>query len=108
MININLNIDDLFRYSEELLLIVDQHRNIIYLNNKAASFFGQASSLTEIEHFFSFDVCILDKKSIADYTPLKEAFLSKETFRAEILLQTGREEYKKFNLRSIKNNENKY
>lgn len=106
MINTDLDIDQLFRHSEELLLAVGPHRKITYMNKKAESVFHNASLLKEIEHLFSFDVCILEKKDILNYNPASEAFLSEIPFRAEILLQTGEDDYKKFNLRSFKNNKN--
>lgn len=106
MVKINSDIDELFRHSAELLFVVDNNRNVIYQNNKAVSFFGNVSGLPEIEHLFSFDVCILDKKNILNYTPLSEAMLPGGAFWAEVLVQTGEDKFKKFNLRSLKNSEN--
>lgn len=106
MINLNINLDELFRYSEELLLYCGREREILYLNAKAISVFGNISSIKDIEHLFSFDVCVLDKEKIYKYTPLSEAFSSGIPVKAEILLQTAENKYTKFNLRTFKNNGN--
>lgn len=106
MVKLNTDIDELFRYSEELVLAVEPGKNIVYLNEKAVSYFGKASSVTEIEHLFSFDVCILDNENIHTYTPLSEALLPFPVFRSEVFLQTGEDKYKKFSLRSLKNSDN--
>ncbi len=98
----NLDIDKLFRHSEELVLLVDNNKNVIYTNKKAASLLGEPLVVKEIEHLFSFDICILDKENILNYSPVSEALSSNIPFRAEILMQTGENEFKKFNLRSLK------
>ena len=107
----DLNIDEnliteLFRDSEEPLLIIDKDKNILHKNNKTISMFGNISSSTEIEHFFSFDICILDNRIIFDYTPFQEALWANEKTKSEVLFQTGDNTYKKFQLRSFKNNGN--
>lgn len=104
MQNFKLNIKELFAHSEELLLIVNEDKNISHLNPKATILLGARASFQEIEHLFSFDVGVLDREKILDYSALKQAINSKEPFYCEILLQLERDQYKKFNLRSFKNN----
>ncbi|MCK5177218.1 MAG: GAF domain-containing protein, partial [Candidatus Aenigmarchaeota archaeon] len=110
MIKTDFNIDEtyftkFFRDSQESLLIIDQNKKIVFMNKKAASLFGNLSSISETEHFFTFfDICILDNKN--NHTPLKEAFLANESLKAEILFQAGDNEYKNFYLKSFKNNGN--
>jgi len=106
MIELNLDIDKLFSHSEELVLLVDNNKKIIYANKKAGLHLGNPLCTKEIEHLFSFDVCILEKENILDYSPISEALSSKIPFRAEILLQTGENDFRKFNLRSLKIEEN--
>lgn len=97
---------ELFKDSEEPLLIINQDKNIVYMNNRAVVLLGNHNSTTEFEHLFSFDVCILNKENIFNYTPIKEALWVKEKMKAEILFQSAENEYKSFLLRSFKNNGN--
>ncbi|HSA07706.1 MAG TPA: ATP-binding protein [Candidatus Gastranaerophilales bacterium] len=111
MTKIALNIDntyftELFKDSEEPLLIIDQNKNIVYSNTKAVLLLENQVSITKIQHLFTFDVCILDNKNLLEYNPLLEAVLIKEKMKAEILFQTGENDYKKFLLRSFKNIDN--
>jgi len=66
------SIINLYRTSEELLLVLDTEKNLIFLNNSAKNLFGDIKKITEIEHFFSFNVCILDREKFFDYNPIQE------------------------------------
>lgn len=111
MLKTDLNMDEnrlkeLFKDSAEPLLIVDQDRNILFANDKASSLLGNPTSTRKFEHLFAFDVCILNKENIFDYTPIREALCISEKMKAEVSFQSGENEYKNFLLRSFKNNGN--
>ncbi len=92
---------ELYRNSEELFLVIDAEKNISYINNSGKNLFGNIKNIKEIEHFFSFNVCILDKERFFDYNPIQEALNSGILFRAETLFQTDSNLYRNLNLRSF-------
>lgn len=111
MTKTGLNIDKntlkaLFDDSDELLVIIDKDKNIVYLNRKASSLFQNSFQLSDVEHLFSFDVCILNSENIMVYNPLQEALLAQEVLKAEVLFQSGENEYRKYLLKSFKNSGN--
>ena len=95
------SITELYRNSEELLLILDDEQNTIYLNKSAGNLFGNIKKIKEIEHFFSFNVCILDREKFFDYNPVQEAVNSNILFTAETLFQLDSNLYRNLNLRSF-------
>ncbi len=97
---------EMFNDSEESLLLINQDKNVIYLNKKACFLLGNPGSITEIKHLFSSDICILNKENIFNYSPLSEALLIQENMKAEVLFQSGENEYTSFLLRSFKNSGN--
>ena len=100
----NISIDSiisLYRDSDEFLLMFDASNNIIFLNNNAKNLFGDIKKIEEIEHFFSFNVCILDREKFFDYNPIREVINSNILFRAETLFQIDNNLYKNLNMRSF-------
>jgi len=95
------SIISLYRNSEELLIILDAENNIIFLNNNAKNLFGNIKKIKEIEHFFSFNVCILDRKKFLDYNPIHEITNFNTLFRAETLFQIDSNSYRNLNIRSF-------
>jgi len=100
----NLSIESIIslcRNSEELLMALDEKNNIIFLNNNAKNLFGDIKTIKEIEHFFSFNVCILDREKFFDYNPIDEILIFNTLFRAEILFQIDSNSYRNLNVRSF-------
>ncbi|MEI8389962.1 MAG: ATP-binding protein [bacterium] len=100
----NISIDSiisLYRASDEFLLMLDANNNIIFLNNNAKNLFGDIKKIEEIEHFFSFNVCILDREKFFDYNPIREVINSNILFSAETLFQIDSNLYKNLNMRSF-------
>ena len=100
----NISIDSiisLYRASDEFLLVLDANNNIIFINNNAKNLFGDIKKIEEIEHFFSFNVCILDREKFFDYNPIREVINSNILFRAETLFQIDNNLYKNLNMRSF-------
>ncbi|OGH94922.1 MAG: hypothetical protein A2039_10270 [Candidatus Melainabacteria bacterium GWA2_34_9] len=100
----NLSIEsiiNLYKNSEELLLVVNAEKNLIFLNNSAKNLFGDIKKITEIEHFFSFNVCILDRDKFFDYNPIHEIINFDTFFSAETLFQLDSNLYRNLNIRSF-------
>lgn len=95
------SIKSLYRNSEELLLVLDAENNIFFLNNSAKNLFGDIKKIKEIEHFFSFNVCILDREKFFDYNPIQEIVNFNALFRAETLFQVDSNSYRNLNIRSF-------
>ena len=95
------SIINLYRTSEELLLVLDTEKNLIFLNNSAKNLFGDIKKITEIEHFFSFNVCILDRDKFFDYNPIREIMNFNTFFSAETLFQLDSNLYRNLNIRSF-------
>lgn len=91
----------LYKDSEELFLATDKENNVIFFNTCALNLFGNIKNITEIEHFFSFNVCILDREKFFDYNPIQEAMNSRLFYRSETLFQIENNLYKNLNIRSF-------
>lgn len=92
---------DLYRNSEELLLVLDADKNIVFLNNSAKYLFKNIKNIKEIENFFSFNTCVLDKERFFDYNPIQELMSSNVSFVAETLFQIDTDLYRNLNIRSF-------
>ncbi len=92
---------DLYRNSDELFLAVDSGKNIVFSNSSAKNLFGEIKNIKEIEQFFSFNICILDREKFFDYNPIHEVMTSNISFRAETLYQLDSNLYRNLNLRSF-------
>jgi len=95
------SIINLYKTSEELLLVLDAEKNPIFLNKSAKNLFGDIKKITEIEHFFSFNVCILDRDKFFDYNPIREIMNFNTFFSAETLFQLDSNLYRNLNIRSF-------
>jgi signal transduction histidine kinase len=95
------SLTELFRNSEELLVAVDAEKNIVFCNKSAKNLFGDIKTITEIEHFFSFNVCVLDRDKFFNYNPIQEALSSKIYFVSETLYQVESNLYRNLYLRSF-------
>jgi len=94
-------ITELYRNSEEIFILLNNDNNILFLNNSGKNLFGSINSLKEIEHNFTFDVCILDKEKFFQYNPIQEALSTDIIFRAETLFQISSNLYRNLNMRSF-------
>lgn len=103
------NLIDLFYDSKEGLMVIDENRDILHLNNSAKDLLeikGNVQNISEIEHRFNFDVCVLNEDQLVTYNPLTELTLSNEKFKAEVQYQINREQYKNLIIKSEKLNKN--
>lgn len=91
----------LFQDSKEGLIILDTDKNIIYVNNFAKNLLGNLDNISKIEHYFSFDVCILNESEITTYNPLAAAILTKEDFKSECHYQVTQNYYKSLIIRAF-------
>lgn len=97
----------LYRNSDELFVVIDAEKNIVFLNHSAKFLFGEIKKISEIEHFFSVNVCILDREKFFDYNPLQEIMNFDTLFGAETLFQLDSNSYRNLNIRSFSNQNNK-
>lgn len=101
------SIKELYRNAEELFLVIDAEKNTEFLNENAKNLFGSIKKIDEIEHFFSFNVCLLDREKFFDYNPIQEALNSRILFKAETLFQLDSDSYRNLALRSFHVNDKK-
>jgi len=90
-----------FSDSKEGLLILDNEKNISYMNYSAKLILENLCNLTAIGQRFNFDVCVLNEDDILKYSPVYAAIESKELFKAEALYQIGENSYKRVLIRSF-------
>jgi len=100
------NIEYLIEYfwsSSEGLIILNDQKDIIHINNFAQTLLGLkiSDNISLIEHCFSFDICILQEQDILAYNPISAAILSKEKFKAEAQYQIEQDQYKNLVLRAF-------
>jgi len=95
------NLDFLFKDSQELVLMIDREGNVLFSNSFADNVFGKTVNIKDIEHNFSFDVCVLDKDKVFDVNPLREALVSPACFKSEVVFQMTGNVYKNFVLKSL-------
>lgn len=98
---IDKNIKEILDSSFDLTIIVDEEKNVVYTNNLNKLNFDKLDNISQIEHLFSFDICILDADEIMTYTPLKAAFVAKESFCTNCNMQVSEFEYKNIFLKSF-------
>jgi len=90
-------------YSDSIegIFILDNEKNIVFINNSAKQILENINNLISIEQRFSFDVCVLDEDNILKFSPIFAAIESRELFKAETLFQSGENHYKKLIIRSF-------
>jgi signal transduction histidine kinase len=90
----------------DAVLIVDTEKNVLFANGISKIKFSDIKNTSQIEHLFSFDVCILDSENLLKYTPLPAAIESKELFCTDCIYQVSQTDYRNIILKSL-NFENK-
>ncbi|MEI8377589.1 MAG: hypothetical protein WCF95_03535, partial [bacterium] len=69
---------------ELFVLIIDKNGQILYQNDHLKKKLGDISNLSQIDHYFSFDICVIKEDEILSYSPLKAATSSCENFFAAV------------------------
>lgn len=92
---------------ELFVLIVDKNGRIIYKNDYLKKKWGNISNLSQLEHYFSFDICIIKDDEILTYTPLKAATVCKENFLAAVSYEEERHVFRSATLKSFSINQKK-
>jgi len=102
------NIQDKLEYilnfysdSKEGILILNENKDISFLNNSAKLILENICNLNSIEQRLSFDVCVLDENNILKFSPIFAAIESNEPFKAETSFQAGENNYKRLIIRSF-------
>lgn len=92
---------ELFADSQEGLIIAEKNKNILFMNPSARKLFGNITSLSDVEHQFNFDLCILDEENILKYNPVTAIINSEDSFKTEAVFQLSQDKYKTLILKSI-------
>jgi signal transduction histidine kinase len=90
-----------FSVTEIPILVLDRDEIIKDRNIHSINLLGKIENLKNIEHQFSFDVCVLDTTEILTYNPLRAAFYAKEYFTAETFFQIEENTYKNILIKSF-------
>lgn len=92
---------------DAFVFIVDKRGYLVYKND----YFGQklinVESVYQVEHYFSFDICVLNEDEIMSYTPIRAAFLSKENFFCSAKFEEKRHSFRKVIIKSFQVGEDK-
>lgn len=89
------------------VLVIDKNGQILYQNDCLKKKFGAISNLSQIDHYFSFDVCIINEDEILAYSPFKAAISSHENFFAAVSFEEDRYIFRSAILKSFSLNQNK-
>jgi signal transduction histidine kinase len=92
---------------ELFVLLADNQGRVLYQNDYSRKKFGKVSNLSKIEHYFSFDICIIKEEEILSFTPIKAAIESKQNFLAAVSYEEERYVFRKATLKSFSINQNK-
>lgn len=83
------------------VIVLNYQREILYINNSFKKTFGNVKKLERFSNRFFFDVCLLNTENIENHNPIMFAVNSKETFFAQTVYQTSKNEYLNFDLTSF-------
>ncbi len=92
---------------ELFVLIIDKNGQILYQNDHLKKKLGDISNLSQIDHYFSFDICVIKEDEILSYSPLKAATSSCENFFAAVSFEEDRYAFRSAILKSFSFNKNK-
>lgn len=92
---------------ELFVLVVDKSGQILYKNDLFAKKIGNISNLSQADHYFSFDICVIKEDEILSYSPLKAALSSRENFFTAVSFEEDRYAFRSAILKSFSLNRNK-
>jgi len=92
---------------ELFVLIADSKGKILYKNDYLKKKCGNISDLSQLEHCFSFDICIIKENEILTYTPVNAALSADGNFLAAVSYEEERYVFRSAVLRSFPLNNNK-
>ena len=86
---------------ELFVFITDSKGKISYGNDYFKNKFENVADLSQLEHYFSFDICIIKEDEILTYTPLKAALSCCENFFAAVSFEEQRNVFRSAILRTF-------
>lgn len=92
---------------ELFVLVIDKNGQILFKNDHLKKKFGNISNLSQIDHYFSFDICVIKEDEILSYSPLKAAISSKESFFTAVSFEEDRYVFRSAILKSFAIGQNK-
>ena len=93
---------DLFNKFTMPVLIIGENRETVYTNNAFKRIFRDYENIKKFSHKLDCDFVALETNSTSVYSPIFQAFNSKEDFAAQVKYQTLANEYLYFNMTSTK------
>ena len=82
------------------VIVLDFNKEIVYTNNSFNKIFGNVKNLKRFARRFFFDICLLNSENIENHNPIMFALDSKESFFAQTVYQTNKNEYLNFDIHS--------
>ena len=82
------------------VIVLDYNKDVVYTNNSFKKIFGNIKTLQKFARRFFFEVCLLNSENIENHNPIMFALDSKESFFAQTVYQTNKNEYLNFDIHS--------
>jgi len=82
------------------VIVLNYNKEIVYTNNSFSKIFGNVKNLERFARRFFFDICLLNSENIENHNPIMFALGSKESFFAQTVYQTNKNEYLNFDIHS--------
>ena len=83
-------------------IVINDKKEVVFRNNYSKRVFADFENLTKFSHLFNYSVHAIEIDNRSVYSPILQAFTSKEDFSAYVSYQTSNNEYLYFNMNSSK------
>ena len=93
---------DLFNKFVTPVIVINENRETVFINNVFKRVFKDFDNIKKFSHKLDFDAVPLELDSTSVYSPIFQAYNSKEDFSAHIKYQTASNEYLYFDINSTK------
>lgn len=105
--NIEKIIPSLILGLDVFVFMVDSQGRILYQNDYSRKKLGKCINISKVEHYFSFDICIIKEDEIMTYNPLRACLISGQNFSAAVAVEQERYSFRNATLKSFSVNTNK-
>ena len=93
---------DIFNKFRDAVIILNSAGDAVYKNHTFKRWFPDFSEIKKFSHNTNFDFCPLDSENVENYSPIYNAWISKEDFFARISYQNYKNRLQYFDLYSTK------
>ena len=84
------------------VIVINENKETVFINNVFKRVFKDFDNIKKFSHKLDFDAVPLELDSTSVYSPIFQAYNSKEDFSAHIKYQTASNEYLYFDINSTK------